>query len=936
MKRALGAVVSAAALLAGCSYGTTQPATDVTDASAVLHGYVAGDQPAGTTYWFEYGKTAAYGTKTTARTIQAGDRMPHFVQEAVSGLEFDTTYYFRLCARDTEGQVNPGCNNPQQFHTDATGAEVSVATATSITDTGATLNGRVNPNGAPATFWFEYGTSTSYGRATPHRDVGAGDSFITAADPVSGLVSNTIHHYRLCATGSDGTTCSSDMTFTTLATSASLPPGFRQSTVLFGLTQPTAVRFSKDGRVFVAEKSGVIKVFDGLGDTTPKVFADLRTNVHNYWDRGLLGLELDPGFPDRPYVYVLYAHDAPSGGTAPRWGTPGTTSDGCPPTLGAFIGPDCPVSGRLSRLQAAGDAMEGTEHVLVEDWCQQFPMHSIGSLLFGRDGALYASAGDGATASIDYGQFGNSCGDPPEPAGVDLSAPAAEGGSLRSQDLRTDGDPVGLSGTIIRVDPATGEGLPDNPLVASADENARRIVAYGMRNPFRIAARPGTDEIWVGDVGSGFFEEINRIGDPVDGSVENFGWPCFEGPNLHPGFENVGLDVCDGLYADSAGATAPFFTYKHNEGVSASDSCPRGQASLSGLVFEFYAGGPYPPEYDGALFFADYSRNCIWVMQRAGALLPSPSNIKPIVGGAAAPVDLQLGPGGDLYYVDIASGTVRRISYVSGNQPPTAVVTASPSTGDAPLTVTFGSTGSSDPEGVALSRAWDLDGDGAFDDSTASAPTFTYGAPGRYVAQLRVTDEQGASDTATAVVAVGAPTAQIESPADGTRWKVGDVISFTGSAIDPQDGTLPASALTWTLTLQHCPADCHAHDLQTIEGAASGSFVAPDHTYPAYLQLRLTATDSDGLQDTQTLRLDPATVEVTLRSDPTGHSLDVNGESGTAPFTRTVISGASTVLTAPSPSGGSTFVSWSDGGARSHTVRPAADMAYTATYAASP
>ena len=89
----------------------------------------------------------------------------------------------------------------------------------------------------------------------------------------------------------------------------SLPPGFDDPAIFSGLTQPTAVRFSPDGRIFVAEKRGLIKVFDGLTDTTPAVFADLQTNVHNFWDRGLLGLALDPNFPGSPYVYVLYTYD---------------------------------------------------------------------------------------------------------------------------------------------------------------------------------------------------------------------------------------------------------------------------------------------------------------------------------------------------------------------------------------------------------------------------------------------------------------------------------------------------------------------------------------------------------------------------------------------------------------------------------------------------
>src|SRR5918994_5824297 len=95
------------------------------------------------------------------------------------------------------------------------------------------------------------------------------------------------------------------------ARGAVLPPGFSESTVWTGLGNPTAIRFAPDGRVFVASKSGIVNVFDGVGDQTPTPFADLRSKVHDFWDRGLLGLALDPGFTTgRPYVYVLYAFDS--------------------------------------------------------------------------------------------------------------------------------------------------------------------------------------------------------------------------------------------------------------------------------------------------------------------------------------------------------------------------------------------------------------------------------------------------------------------------------------------------------------------------------------------------------------------------------------------------------------------------------------------------
>ena len=99
-----------------------------------------------------------------------------------------------------------------------------------------------------------------------------------------------------------------------------LPEHFESEIVLTGLVEPTNLEFAPDGRVFVAEKSGVIKVFDDLNDPTPTVFADLSENVHNYWDRGLLGLAIHPEFPSEPYVYVLYTLDAPPGDTPPVYG----------------------------------------------------------------------------------------------------------------------------------------------------------------------------------------------------------------------------------------------------------------------------------------------------------------------------------------------------------------------------------------------------------------------------------------------------------------------------------------------------------------------------------------------------------------------------------------------------------------------------------------
>jgi hypothetical protein len=174
------------------------------------------------------------------------------------------------------------------------------------------------------------------------------------------------------------------------------------------------------------------------------------------------------------------------------------------------------------------------------------------------------------------------------------------------------------------------------------------------------------------------------------------------------------------------------------------------------------------------------------------------------------------------------------------------------------------------------------------------------------------------------------------SPSTGLTWRVGDTINFSGSATDDQDGNLGPAALSWTITLQHCPSNCHPHSVQSVAGVASGSFVTPDHEYPSYLELELTATDSGGLTDTRTVRLDPKTVVLSFSSSPTGLTLTLNGNNATTPFNKTVIQNSVNGLAAPTPqtlaSGTYDFSSWSDGGARVHSITATANRNLSATY----
>jgi glucose/arabinose dehydrogenase len=723
------------------------------------------------------------------------------------------------------------------------------------------------------------------------------------------------------------------------AFAGTVPTDFQDKTVISGLTEPTTLAFAPDGRVFVGEKGGVIKEFDGLGDTNPTTVADLRSDVYNFWDRGLLGMALDPQFPTRPYLYVLYTRDALPGGSSPQWGSPGVDGDPCPDPPGA-TDDGCVVTGRLARLTITGNVATAQTN-LITDWCQQYPSHSVGDLVFSPDGKLYVSGGDGASFDFaDYGQDGdpvNPCGDPPgNTPGSVLTPPTAEGGALRAQDARTTSDPTGLNGSIDRIDPDTGAGLPGNPFGSSSDANQKRIVAFGLRNPFRMTIRPGTNELWVGDVGWGSFEEIDRLAAPTDSTADNFGWPCYEGPVHQGGYDSANLDLCESLYS-SGTAVGPYYSYDHSAEVVEGDGCGSGLSGASSSVtgLAFYPGGHYPDKYDGALFFGDYSRGCIWAMFPGEDGLPDPADIQTFDKGGS-PVRLMVGPNGDLFYVNL-NGTIQEVSFSAGNSPPLAVATATPSNGDAPLDVQLDASGSTDSDGDSLSYAWDLDGDGQFDDSTAVNPSHTYTAPGTYEVSVKVSDGHQGSDTATVEVQAGnsPPDAHITAPTADAQWAAGETVAFAGDATDSVD-TLPDSAFHWQVILNHCPSDCHQHFLQSFDGLRSGSFPAPDHEYPSSLTIQLTVTDSGGLSDTDSVTINPRTVQLAVQSSPLGIEIGFDQSTVTTPFTETVIENSHHSLSAPpeanSSAGSYQFESWSDEGAMSHNVEVSQNTDLTATY----
>ncbi len=365
----------------------------------------------------------------------------------------------------------------------------------------------------------------------------------------------------------------------------------------------------------------------------------------------------------------------------------------------------------------------GKKLLIAEDWCQQFSSHSIGDLRFGPEGALYAGGGDGASfTGADYGQLGS----PPNPCGD----PTNEGGSLRSQDLRTPetgSDPTGLNGTVIRIDPETGEGWPGNPLAGSSSPNERRIVALGFRNPFRFTLDPQTGEMYVANVGSSEYEELDRF-DPASGALFNSGWPCYEGGDRHYLFKTFGLPICEGLYSQPSLVSPPLFYYSHKSPIAPGDECSYSSGSaIAGPAFyegnETPASGEFSSRYKGALFFADSVRGCFYAMLPGDDGRPDPDKIETFMsGGSLYPgIDIQEGPDGALYYASLfgegfSKGAIHRITYAP-DAPRARLSVDTRYSADVEHEFHLDGSASSDPTAEPLTFEWDLDGNGSFERS---------------------------------------------------------------------------------------------------------------------------------------------------------------------------------------------------------------------------
>jgi len=908
------------------TYDATVPAisgvspSNVTNQSATINWTT--DEPA--TSQVEFGTTTAYGQTTP---IDGNLVTAHSV--VLPGLASQTKYNYRARSKDAAGNEKLGSNNtfttlsgpdttPPSVPSNLTATPVSpsqinvswTASTDNVGVTGYTVSRDGNVVATPATTSFAdtgLAPGTTHGYTVSARDAAGNTSALTgvvnAATPAFGLsnvqVSSITTTSAVIAWTTDQTTDSQvDYGLTTSYTATTTLDStltLNHAQTLTGLTQNTLYHFrvrSRDtgGNVVVSSDFVFTTNSAGAGGTFQNEILitnlSLPTGIKFMPDGDMAITELGGK------IWIVHSGQTQVDPTPLLSLTNIGSLNGQQGLLDVVFDPNfetnhyyyvfytlgTPNRDRASRFTATADhssTVPGSEVVIFQDDVDANAEHHGGALNFGSDGKLYITTGDHFSPSGSQ--------------------------SLTSYHWK-----------VLRYN--TDGTIPtDNPFYDGAGPNYDAIWAMGLRNPFRAQVDPVSGRIFIGDVGQDTWEEINVVARGA-----NFGWPVCEG-------------VCNTPpYVD------PIYAYNHNG---------RDASITGGFV---YHGSQFPAAYQGNYFFADYTQN--WIRRMTFDANGNPAsvlNFIPPDGSADGPygdiVALAGGPDGALYYADLGYaetgggdgiGKIRRVRFISNNQPPVAVSAATPTEGPAPLSVSFSSAGSSDPEGDALSFSWDF-GDGT--SSNEANPLHTYVKTGQYTVRLTVSDGNTQSLANPLTIVVGnRPTVNILTPANGILFRGGDVIEYSGDATDVEDGVLPPSAFTWNIDFHHAT---HIHPALPTTGTKSGTFTIPvtghDFSGTTYYEIRLTVTDSDGLQTSKSVFIMPDKVNLTFDTVPSGLKINLDGIPHTTPFVYDTLINFNHTIEAPDQSDQNTytFVSWSDGGAQQHliTVPPVA-AGYVATY----
>ena len=512
-----------------------------------------------------------------------------------------------------------------------------------------------------------------------------------------------------------------------------LPGGFEDVTLASGITGTganqgaTDVAWAPDGRMFVAERSGFVYVYNpGQAPGTHTVLLNISGHVNtpsgaNYGDQGLLGIAVDSDFATNHYLWLLYTYDQngnDSSNVAVSTLSRVTVNANNTVVGGQTTPTETFVLGTVRPTSPTGKCITPPPNDHYDCMPSEGTSHSIGTVISAPDGTLYAGTGDAAFFC---------CGQTPDTGAFQAT------------------NPTSMRGKIFHID-RNGNGVTGHPFCPGETDLTgvcTKVFAEGMRNPFRFNLRP-SGGLAIGDVGQANWEELDLTG---AGGGENFGWPCWEGTVSEPDFG--GTQACAGVTP----GTPPALAYPHDYS-NCNVSAPSGNTVIGGPI---YNGDQYPAGYRGQLFIGDW--DCDWII-RGDVSGNSITNLKTFTDAMTHHQDVALraAPNGDLVYVAL-SGEVHEIVYGPGNHAPIVSAAGTPTSGNAPLSVNFKAT-ASDPDGDALHYDWDF-GDGS-PHSTAPNPTHVYMSTGNRTARVTVDDGRGMS--ASAPVSMGVTASVTRTP----------------------------------------------------------------------------------------------------------------------------------------------------------------------------
>ena len=588
-----------------------------------------------------------------------------------------------------------------------------------------------------------------------------------------------------------------------------LPPGFEAKEIVWALNKPTDIAFSDDGRWFISERAGTVRVVEN-GKLLKDPLLDISDHVSAFQDGGLLTVALDPDFQTNGYIYLLYAYRSPGTEMSDPQTNRLTRLQLDPVTANVMTPPINPpekvLVGSISTPYDRGQnglCKAGSDCMPFDDG-----NHASDQILFAPDKTMFISMGDGS------------------------SAEHTDERALRSQDKNW------MSGKVLRID-REGKGLESNPFWnGDPDAPISKVYHYGLRNPFRLTLHPQLG-LFIADVGLNKWEEINYS--PTPGA--NFGWPCFEGNFVRTGYSSDPdtKPTCDNLYSNPESVTPPLYSYPH----PVPDT---GGAIIGGA---FYFGDSYPLEFQGNYFFAELYKSYMKrvVIDSTGKFVSAEEFATGLPVGTTKVFTF---PDGDLGWLAFYTGKIYEISYSAGNRPPVAVASSNLTFGSQlPLEVQFNGQESFDPDGDQVTYSWDF-GDGTTKSDQAS-PNHSFSNAGTYFVTLTVEDDKNVKSMKQILVYPGnsPPHVSISSPASNLTFRDGDHILFSGIASDNEDGNITDSAARWKLILHH---ENHIHEIPFDNNTGmSGEFIAKYHGDNTSYELELSVTDSGGLASRQSV-----------------------------------------------------------------------------------